>query len=68
MKKKIAKRRLLTSAAIFSLFYLLTLLLVFVMIVINQPNDWKDYFSDQSTDAVLVSVCIFLLYAIIYYY
>ena len=68
MKKKIAKRRLLISAAIFSLFYLLTLLLVFLMIVINQPQSWRDYFSDQKTDAVLVSVCIFLLYAIIYYY
>ena len=68
MKKKIAKRRLLTSAAIFALFYLLTLLLVFVMIVINQPHGWHSYFRDQSTNAVLVCVCIFLLYAIIYYY
>ena len=68
MKERVKKRRLLVSAAIFVSFYLLTLALVFVMIVINQPHSWKSYFSNQFTDAVLVGVCILLLYAIIYYY
>ncbi|MBD5636716.1 MAG: HDIG domain-containing protein [Clostridia bacterium] len=68
MKDKISKRRLLISAAIFSLFYALTLILVFVMIIINQPHGWTGYFKNSYTDAVLVCVCLFLLYAIIYYY
>ena len=68
MKERIKKRQFLISAAVFTSFYLLTLLLVFIMIILNQPQDWKSYFGNQLTDAVLVGVCIFLLYAIIYYY
>ena len=68
MKERVKKRRLLVSAAIFASFYLLMLALVFVMIVLNQPQGWMSYFSNQYTDAVLVGVCIFLLFAIIYYY
>ena len=68
MKEKVTKRRLVASAAIFALFYILTLLLVFVMIVINQPQGWKNYFISNYSDAILVCACIFLLYAIIFYY
>ncbi len=68
MKDKINRRRLLVSAAFFVLFYILTILLVFVMIVANQPKDWTSYFGNSYTDAVLVCVCVFLLYAIIFYY
>lgn len=68
MKEKITRRRLVASAAIVALFYILTLLLVFVMIVINQPQGWKNYFISNYSDAVLVCACIFLLYAIIFYY
>lgn len=68
MKDKVNKRRLLVSAAIFALFYILTLVLVFVMIVLNQPKNWTDYFGNQFSDVILVCVCVLLLYAIIYYY
>ena len=68
MKEKISKRRLLISAAVFTLFYVLMLMLVLVMIVINHPHGWTSYFKNRFTDAVLVCVCLFLLFAIIYYY
>lgn len=68
MKDKVNRKRLLIGAAIFALFYVLTILLVFVMIVINQPKDWTSYFSNNFSDASLVCVCLFLLFAIIYYY
>ncbi len=68
MKEKISKKRLLTSAAIFALFYALMLVLVLVMMVINQPHGWTSFFKEKYTDAVLVCVCLFLLFAIIYYY
>ena len=68
MKEKISKRRLLISAAVFTLFYVLMRMLVLVMIVINHPHGWTSYFKNRFTDAVLVCVCLFLLFAIIYYY
>ena len=68
MKEKISKRRLFLSAGLFLLCYALTLLLVFLMIIINQPTEWTSYFKEKYFSAVLVCVCIFLLFAIIYYY
>lgn len=68
MKEKVSKRRLFFSAGLFLLCYALTLLLVFLMIVINQPTEWTSYFKEKYFSAVLVCVCVFLLFAIIYYY
>lgn len=68
MKEKVTKRRLLISAVIFALFYILTIFLVFLMIVVNQPKGWKSFASGKFTEIILVCVCTFLLYAIIFYY
>lgn len=68
MKEKISKKRLLTSALMFVLCYLFVLLLVFLMVVINQPHDWKSYFVNDFANMILLCVCVFLLFAIIFYY
>lgn len=68
MKEKVSKKRLLTSALYFVLFYVILLALVFVMIVLNDTSGWTSYFRTRFSDILLLCVCIFLLFAIIYYY
>jgi len=68
MKEKVSKKRLLTSALYFVLFYVILLALVFVMIVLNDPKGWTGYFRTSFSEILLLCVCLFLLFGIIYYY
>lgn len=66
--EEVKNSRLVRSAFVFAACYIVLLLVVFLMIVINDPHGWMDYFVNNATNLLTLCVCAFLLYFIIYYY
>ena len=60
--------RLVGSAFVFAACYIFLCLVIFLMIVINDPNGWIGFFRDNYTGLLTLAVCTLLLFFIIYYY
>lgn len=64
----ITKSSLLRSALVFALCYAVIILCAFLMILINTPDTWKEYFAVNLSGFLSMCICILLLFSIIYYY
>ncbi len=56
------------SALVFVLCYIVFILFVWLMIVINNPQGWKSYFTEDFSRFLSLCVCVLLLFAIVFYY
>lgn len=65
---RVSKRRLVGSACVFALCYLVLITLIFVMVVIAHGNGWKQYVSGNASRLLTLMVSCFFLYCIVYYY
>ena len=65
---EVKKSRLVGSAFLFALCYIILLVFIFLMIVLNDPSGWRDFFRGNAANIVTLCVCAFLLFFIIYYY
>ncbi len=74
MKKETSKAvrgsKLLGSALIFALCYVLFILFIVLMIFINNPapGEWQRYFTDDFSRFLSMCICTLLLFYIVYYY
>ncbi len=66
--KRIGKRRLVGSAFIFALCYIVLIVFVLVMIVLTHGAGWTTYFSENVSRVLTLFVSSFFLYCIVYYY
>ena len=66
--KRVRGTQLLKSVCVFTLFFLSMLLIIFAMIVINDPGGWTQFMHDNSSRMISLLVCTFLLYCIVYFY
>ncbi len=62
------KRRLVASAFVFLACYAMVLVVVFLMMVVNDPSGWKTYFSAHFSDVFSIVVSLFFLFGIGYFY
>ena len=58
--------RLVRSAFVFAACYVLLCLVIFLMIVINDPDGWIGFFTENYTGLLTLAVCTLLLCFIIY--
>ena len=65
---EVRNSRLVRSAFVFAACYVVLLVVMFLMIVINDPAGWTRYFVENVADILTLCVCTFLLCFIIYYY
>ena len=65
---EVKNSRLVRSAFVFAACYIVLLVVIFLMIVINDPHSWTGYIVDHVTEILTLCVCTFLLCFIIYYY
>ena len=65
---EVKNSRLVRSAFVFAACYVVLLVVMFLMIVINDPAGWTRYFVENVADILTLCVCTFLLCFIIYYY
>ena len=65
---EVKNSRLVRSAFVFAACYIVLLVVIFLMIVINDPYSWTGYIVDHVTEILTLCVCTFLLCFIIYYY
>ncbi len=65
---RIGKGRLIGSALVFAACYLVFILFVFLMIVINSPTKWQNYFAENFPKFLSLCICVLLLFYIVYYY
>ncbi len=65
---EVKNSRLVRSAFVFAACYIVLLVVIFLMIVINDPHGWTGYIVDHVTEILTLCVCTFLLCFIIYYY
>ena len=65
---QIKRSRLVRSALLFAVCYLVLLAVVFLMIVVNDTDGWAGYLTSHAADVVTLCVCAFLLFFIVYYY
>ena len=66
--KPVKRTSLLRSALMFALCYFSFILFVLLMIVINNPQGWVDYFTDGLSRFLSLCVSVLLLFYIVYYY
>ncbi len=59
---------LMRSALVFALCYLAFILFVLLMIIINNPQGWRDYFTEDFSRFLSLCICVLLLFYIIFYY
>ena len=64
----VSKTRLMYSAMVFVLCYLVMILCAFCMIVLNEPSGWTQYFVNYYQRFLSMCVCILLLCLVTYYY
>ena len=60
--------KLLKSALTFALCYIAFMLFVLLMIVINNPQGWREYFIEDYSRFLSLCVCVLLLFYIVFYY
>ncbi len=65
---EVKNSRLVRSAFVFAACYIVLLVVIFLMIVINDPQGWAAYMVENVTQIITLCVCTFLLCFIIYYY
>ena len=65
---EVKNSRLVRSAFVFAACFLVLLVVEFLMIVINDPDGWTQYFREEVTAVITLVVCTFLLCFIIFYY
>ena len=65
---EVKNSRLVGSAFVFAACYVVLLVVIFLMIVINDPHGWTKYFADNFAGILTLCVCTLLLCFIIYYY
>ena len=67
-RKKISRKRLLGSAIVLAVSYLVLMLFVFIMVVISHESDWVAYITENVSSLLTLCFCVLLLYSIVYYY
>ena len=67
-KDEVKNSRLVRSAFVFAGCYVFLLIVIFLMIVINDPSGWRQYIAANATGLLTLCVCAFLLCFIVYYY
>ncbi len=65
---EVKNSRLVRSAFVFAACYIVLLIVIFLMIVINDPHGWTSFMVENVTEIITLCVCTFLLCFIIYYY
>ncbi len=66
--KAAGRKKLVGSAFVFALCYVVFILFILLMIVINNPGSWKDYFRQDYSRFLSLCICALLLFYIVYYY
>ncbi len=64
----VCNSRLVGSAFVFAACYIILCLVIFLMIVINDPTGWIGFLRENYTGILTLAVCTLLLCFIIYYY
>ena len=64
----VCNSRLVGSAFVFVACYIILCLVIFLMIVINDPTGWIGFLRENYTGILTLAVCTLLLCFIIYYY
>ncbi len=59
---------LFRSALVFALCYFVFILFVLLMIIINNPQGWQNYFTEDFSRFLSLCVCVLLLFYIVFYY
>ena len=67
-RKSQDKRRLIASGAMFAACYLMVIVIVFLMLVINDPAGWKTYIVQHYSEVLSMIVSIFFLFGIGFFY
>ena len=67
-EKKILNTKLAQSAFVFAVCYIIFILFIVLMIVINNPTEWRVYFQDDFPRFLSLCICTLLLFYIVYYY
>ncbi len=62
------KRRMAMSVCVYVLCFLFLLAVIFVMLIVNDPSAWTQYFIDHISEVLLVTVSVFFLVVIIFFY
>ena len=65
---EVRNSRLVGSAFVFAACYIVLCLVMFLMIVINDPGGWIGFFRENYAGILTLAVCTLLLCFIIYYY
>ena len=66
--KPVKRSSLAWSAVVFALCYIVFLLFVFLMIIVNNPSDWRNYFTQDFSRFLSLCICVLILFYIVYYY
>lgn len=67
-EKKALNGKLMRSAAVFALLYAVFIVFILLMIIINNPEDWQEYFRSDFSRFLSLCVCTLLLFSIVYFY
>ena len=66
--KGIGKKNLAVSLIMLVICYLIAIACMVMMIVVNAPGDWEEYFYTRSLRFLSACICVLLLFAILFYY
>lgn len=67
-EKKKLNTKLIKSALVFAFCYIIFILFIWLMIVINNPTEWKSYFQHDFSRFLSLCICTLLLFYIVYFY
>ena len=65
-EKRILNTKLAQSAFVFAVCYVVFILFIVLMIVINNPTEWRIYFQDDFPRFLSLCICTLLLFYIVY--
>ena len=66
--KSISKKQLAIGSLMLVICYAIVVAAMVMMIVVNAPETWQDYFHESAFRFLSACICVLLLFAILFYY
>ena len=66
--KSISKKQLAIGSLMLVICYAIAVASMVMMIVVNAPETWQDYFRESAFRFLSACICVLLLFAILFYY
>ena len=65
---KVSNKRLVGSALVFAVCYVILIVCVILMMALQDVSNWKKIFSENLSGMLSLILCTFLLFCVVYYY